>query len=609
MKYFFMQVMAGLIFLTTQLSAQPSVAPGYPIRLESPTSGTTLYGGPMLADLDQDGCQDIIVGSGKKVYCFRGDGSLLPGWPQGTIFDLTNPPAVGDLDRDGFPDIVAFDRSGGVENRKSDVYAWDYQGNLFPGFPLELGMGDCALTLYDLDQDGDLEIIGGFGHKVYVFHHDGTVASGWPIAIEGFTYNSKAAVGDVNADGRPDIVMAFENREAAYFADRYGRLYVWDASGQLLPGWPACTPHGYHYSYGCDPALADLNGDGYLEIAVGTRNFKDPPRYVGYAELYRYDGTLMPGWPIYAVAGDSLADFNAGPAVADIDADGAPELIFADTWDHVIAWEQDGSLVPGWPVYLSNVDTSLVFRSTWVNPAIGDIDGDGRLEILVNNNNSSLVNGRWLGRLFVIHQDGTSPDWSPLRTWGFCASATAAVGDLDNDNSLEIVTLSDHLEPPEKFIWLTVWKMPGVSFEKNRFPWPMYGRDRWHTSQYGFELPDEPVTRLAEPNEAAAVARNFILHQNYPNPFCLATQDNVTEICYDVDAPGEVTLAIFNIRGERVWQQTDQVQAPGRHHFNWSGKNAAGHRLPAGVYCYRLAYAPISGDRTEAAARKLLIVD
>jgi hypothetical protein len=606
-KSSFCRLFASLMILMASKVAgqiQPIVAEGFPILVETARTLTS-RNGPMLADLDRDGRLDILFASGQKVFAFRHDGRLLPGWPQATEYIAHVTPAVGDLDGDGNLEVVTFDREGLTQ--KSLLYAWKANGNRLPDFPLTLGLGDSPVALYDLDNDGKLEIIGSFGQKCYVFRHDGNVFSGWPFNLAPSFPLSKPAVGDVNQDGRPDIVVAVADSLRPTLPDDTGRLYVWTPSGQLLQGWPATMIKDYNFFYGCDPALVDIKHDGFLEIAVGTTRV-GPREITGYAALYRYDGTLMPGWPQYTAGTDTLSGFTAGPAVADLDADGDPELLFGDYYDHVIAWEGDGSVVPNWPVFLGQIEPTLVFRSVLANPSIGDVDGDGNLEIFISNNQSNLVNGIWLGQIFAFNHDGTHVSWSPLRPRQFASQSTASMGDLDNDSTLELITVSADGDDNEA--WLTVWKVPGVPYVKERFPWPMYGHDRWHTSQYGFELPDDPVVSVADRKPQTGLPETFALQQNYPNPFSLESHSHATEIRYDLPGPAAVRLRVFNLLGAEVRTLAATAKPAGFHQAQWDGKDESGNALPSGVYFYRLEAAPqAKGAQKVVLTRKLVLLD
>ncbi|MCG3154056.1 MAG: hypothetical protein DKINENOH_00648 [bacterium] len=599
-----------LILSPFRLFSQPSpvLREGFPILLESGTY-TSPHEGPNLADLNRDGKLEILVSSGRRVYAFRSDGSLLPGWPQTTTHETREPAVIGDLDHDGNLEVVTVDYSYDIDSahtHESFLYAWTHDGNLLPNFPVALRDGFEPLTLYDLDNDGDLEIVGNFNTSVYVFHHDGTVASGWPQDIAPFYPIAKASIGDIDADGEPEIVLPGQYA-ADRFEDYLGRLYVWRPNGEPLAGWPITLPDNYTFAYSNDAVLVNVDLNGPLEIAVGTFKFI-PPVVRGFAALYRHDGNLMPGWPHFTVAADSLNGFQSGPAAGDLDADGFPDLIFGDGFDHLVAWKGDGTLVPGWPVIFREIGNPLVGDVTLSNPCAGDIDHDGRIEIFATNAGGSFVDGIWIGSIPVFDHDGTLLPWF-LRPRQLAGLNSVALGDLDENGSVDVVTVStgrSHERLPKE-TWLTVWKIPGVPYVKERFPWPMYGHDRWHTSQYGFELPDEPSVRVEDRNQSHALPATFALEQNYPNPFVLSQNatSHFTEIRFALPQAAQVQIRLFDILGAEV-KTWAMMKPAGVHQFRWNGRDNRGQPLPSGVYFYRLEAA--SAAASVSLTKKLLLM-
>ena len=88
-----------------------------------------------------------------------------------------------------------------------------------------------------------------------------------------------------------------------------------------------------------------------------------------------------------------------------------------------------------------------------------------------------------------------------------------------------------------------------------------------------------------------------LLRQNYPNPF-----NPVTTISYDLAAPVQVVLKIYNSQGEEVRTLVDTHQPQGIWSVVWDGRNNAGRRVGSGVYFYKLS----AGRFT--AARKLVLL-
>ncbi len=91
---------------------------------------------------------------------------------------------------------------------------------------------------------------------------------------------------------------------------------------------------------------------------------------------------------------------------------------------------------------------------------------------------------------------------------------------------------------------------------------------------------------------------DFHLFQNYPNPF-----NPTTTIFYDLPTASEVTLAIFNILGQRVRTLVNQqTQRAGRNHAVWDGKNDDGELVSTGLYFYTLR----SGNFAQT--RKMILI-
>ena len=77
--------------------------------------------------------------------------------------------------------------------------------------------------------------------------------------------------------------------------------------------------------------------------------------------------------------------------------------------------------------------------------------------------------------------------------------------------------------------------------------------------------------------------QGFELHQNYPNPF-----NPTTTISYSLEKTANVTLKIYNIRGELVTTLVDSRQAMGSHSVIWNGTDMNSSRVSSGIYIYCL---------------------
>ncbi len=96
----------------------------------------------------------------------------------------------------------------------------------------------------------------------------------------------------------------------------------------------------------------------------------------------------------------------------------------------------------------------------------------------------------------------------------------------------------------------------------------------------------------------------FILSQNYPNPFnpSGSKRGNSTTISFTIPTDGNVNLAVYNIKGQKLKTLTNQEYSKGNHRIIWNGKDDNNRTISSGVYFYRLK----SGKYTST--KKILIL-
>jgi hypothetical protein len=76
-----------------------------------------------------------------------------------------------------------------------------------------------------------------------------------------------------------------------------------------------------------------------------------------------------------------------------------------------------------------------------------------------------------------------------------------------------------------------------------------------------------------------AIPEVFALNQNYPNPF-----NANTVIEYDIPSPGQVSIEIYSLIGERVAELVNGAHEPGRYRAVWCGRNLQGRQVASGIY-------------------------
>ena len=178
-----------------------SLYPNFPINLKMDSNTS-----PALADLDNDGRVEIIVGDDAgRLHVFTRDGSELPGFPRLAGSRIESSPTVVDLDDNGMLDIVVGAADG-------YVYAWNSVGDILLGWPVKTNDEvRSSPSIADIAGDGGLTvIIGSMDNFLYAFNSDGSLVPGFPIDC-GNKISTSAWIGDLDGDAQTDIVFGADN--------------------------------------------------------------------------------------------------------------------------------------------------------------------------------------------------------------------------------------------------------------------------------------------------------------------------------------------------------------------------------------------------------------
>jgi hypothetical protein len=332
------------------------------------------------------------------------------------------------------------------------------------GFPLVLGgqSSPDGTSVYNQPLAVDLGTTPGFkslvfglrNGKLYVVEHKtGStwgVRTGWPRQILGPGSNpahiaSSAAVGDLNGNGTPDIVVGYGSTFTQTTSHGGARAYdlngnqLWDVQTQDVTPGPA---NGLRDPVFSTPAIGDLDGDGTVEVVFGGLDHK---LYVVNGENGLSNNPAI--WPK-----DMLDTVFSSPALHDIDGDGRLDIVIGiDAYlvngGRLQVLRFDGSNVSGFPKTFDQTINS--------SPSIGDVDGDGQPEIVHGTGNfwTDANNGSGpapLQRLYAWNCDGTAVAGFPVTLDGQVATSPA-LANLDGDPQPEIVVSTDNSGPSHKF--------------------------------------------------------------------------------------------------------------------------------------------------------------
>ncbi|HWR82417.1 MAG TPA: S8/S53 family peptidase [Candidatus Deferrimicrobium sp.] len=543
------------------------------------------------------------------------------GWPR-PLGGRSGMTAVStDLNHDGIREVVVGTRNGLFLFHGPD-------GSTVRNFPVLVGRDvRCVPAIYDVDRDGEDEIICTNDSGIYVINYDGSFAGGWPqLCFTGmipyeYAYPNPVVVQlrqpDLSGSGVPDSGIIIINKIGQILAYRFnGDAYFFSTGGLFARLDPRLTESfgvgGSTSPFVTATSLIDQNmfdvvatytspypytGLGVFQGANGQPKFDDADpvvqniRYVHGTALADLTGDLLPeiitsgydsegisriwvktlgaddvpGWP---VALPEVSSWIASyPTAADLDLDGVPEVLstfFEFDIGALYVFKADGSPY----IVREGRPAGEVFVEPVAlgTPVVANLLGDEHPEIIMRS--GYILPGTGPERLHILDYAAEPvPGWpivTPARPGRVFSSRYAPlVDDVDGDGLVEVALVSDADE-------LLVWNLDASSDQgKNVGRFLMNNRN---TNVLPVRIP----TGVSD--GPPLVPSGMALHQNYPNPF-----NATTTIRFTLPARSQVRLEVLNVLGQIVATVIDHALPEGRHEVEYDAAD-----LATGVYFYRL---------------------
>lgn len=374
------------------------------------------------------------------------------------------------------------------------------------------------------------------------------------------------AVADLDNNGTKEVIGATYSLFVLNGEDGTERWTADPAGSRVWPG----------------VVVADINGDNDLEIVIAAGG--------GNISVFDHNGNFEPGWP----QNPGLNEFRS-LAVDDLEGDGDLEIVVGQArLDRINVWvlEHNGSIRPGWPQITSVEGSAAGLYND--NIGLGDLDGDGELEIVVPSDVISIVAYEPDGSALPTHPMyhghpghdmdfwGEVPAYIDLayetRGWGPCyteftpranfADGPANIVDVNGDGINEVVVIGD-VHNCNTSPYTDLYNTPFI-----------LNLDRTRFNADGYDWTTPPI------NTGAPVIQNYnIIESVQPNP-----------VTVDLDGDGELEILFPSYDGTLHTFWLDKTE-----HGNW----------PYTVYnpgegFYRFASEPVVADLDDSGYPEVL---
>lgn len=265
----------------------------------------------------------------------------------------------------------------------------------------------AAVAAGDIDNDGLIDLVcGDFSQPTSVYRNTGSLFTQSPVWNSSrFDPTQSIALGDVDRDGDLDLVCGNRGQRSVLYLNEGGVFGP-------APAWTSAEVRTTE-----EITLVDVGGDGYLDLVLGNRSEPN--------ELYRNEEGLFGARPAWSA---DFADSTVCLALGDVDGDGRVDLVCgsqARQGRPLLLYHNDGGACGRTPSWIST--DSLIA----VAVALGDVNGDGRLDLVCGTDRQGI-------RLYLNNGGG----FEARAAWVApeeVITESVVLGDVDGDGDLDLV--------------------------------------------------------------------------------------------------------------------------------------------------------------------------
>lgn len=427
------------------------------------TGPGTYHGGPAVhINLDKSGRFCFTGLSTGPLYCGNPDGSQATGWPNTSDFYGAAYPVSANLDDNPATNEV-FGAYWGAGNDPGMLIGYSGLGQILSGWPRVasnyIGTPFSATNVGD-DYRDEL-----FGEEedwaLHGYNADGSILPGWPVYGFGGQERHTPLIANINADSLIDIITGSGRSSPGV------SLLGYSSNGQPLANYPVQFPSG-----GVDTFPVGWYGGQGFELVVGTKDNSYYDNDYPWASIVNVvdarTGVVLhtaqaPGTP-----------YSSNPILADLNDDSQPEILL-QTENCLNVWSSD--LVPLW--------NKCWGTDRWISNSytvVGDLDGDSWPEIVVISPHYSIYQPGWL---LIFDREGNQRYKVDLPYLG--SGGAPAIGDIDSDGRNELLVRYDYWDGHSGYRpTVGMFRFPQVANHTCSPEWPQFMSNPKHQGIWSY---------------------------------------------------------------------------------------------------------------------------